>query len=363
MNPSRADRLQTAAWAGVALALVGLFYVLSPILAPFAIAAVFAYIFDPAVSWMATRRIPRAAAVLLVILGAGLALMLLLLILGPLIYREAIALVKRLPDLIELINQRVAPLLMSHFGVDLQIDAASARNWVSENWASAQDFIPILLGRLRASGSALLGLVASLFLIPVVMFYLLQDWPRVLAGLQSIIPRPALDPTMRILGEIDSVLSEFLRGQLSVMLLLAVYYSVGLWLAGLDFALPVGVVTGLFVFIPYVGFGGGLLLAIISALLQADGWPPLIGVAIVFGLGQLIESFALTPYLVGERIGLHPLAVIFALMAFGQLFGFVGILVALPASAAILVGLREVRAAWLTSRVYLGNTPADGPRQ
>ncbi|BAL25741.1 AI-2E family transporter [Azoarcus sp. KH32C] len=363
MNPSRADRLQTAAWAGVALALIGLFYALAPILAPFAIAAVFAYIFDPAVNWMAARRIPRAAAVLLVILGAGLALLLLLVILGPLIYREAIALLRRLPDLIELINQRVAPLLMSRFGVDVQIDAASARNWVSENWASAQDFIPIVLGQLRASGSALLGLVASLFLIPVVMFYLLQDWPRVLAGLQDIIPRPALEPTMRILAEIDSVLSEFLRGQLSVMLLLAIYYSAGLWLAGLDFALPVGVVTGLFVFIPYVGFGGGLLLAIISALLQAQGWPPLIGVAIVFGLGQLIESFALTPYLVGERIGLHPLAVIFALMAFGQLFGFVGILVALPASAAILVGLREVRKAWLASRLYLGDATTDIPLQ
>ncbi|HJV27209.1 MAG TPA: AI-2E family transporter [Aromatoleum sp.] len=363
MNPSRADRLQTAAWAGVALALIGLFYLLAPILAPFAIAAVFAYIFDPAVNWMARRRVPRAAAVLLVILGGGLALLLLLVILGPLIYREAIALVRRLPDLIELINQRVAPLLMSRFGVDLQIDAASARSWVAENWASAQDFIPIVLGQLRASGSALIGLVASLFLIPVVMFYLLQDWPRMLAGLQDIIPRPALEPTTRILTQIDSVLSEFLRGQLSVMLLLAVYYSIGLWLAGLDFALPVGVITGLFVFIPYVGFGGGLLLAIISALLQAEGWPPLIGVAVVFGLGQLIESFVLTPYLVGERIGLHPLAVIFALMAFGQLFGFVGILIALPASAAILVGLREVRKAWLASRLYLGDATPDTPPQ
>ncbi|NMG28508.1 AI-2E family transporter [Aromatoleum evansii] len=362
MNPSRADRLQTAAWAGVALALVALFYALSPILAPFAIAAVFAYICDPAVNWMAARRIPRPAAVLIVILGAGLLLVLLFLILAPMVWREAIALIRRLPDLIELLNARVAPVLQARFDIDFQLDAAFVRTWIAEHWDSAQDLIPVILGQLRQGGLALLGAAASVFLVPVVMFYLLQEWPRILDGLQTVIPRPMLERTMRIINDIDRVLSEFLRGQLSVMLLLAVYYSVGLWIAGLKFALPVGVITGLLVFIPYVGFGGGLLLAILTALLQAEGWSPLIGVAIVFGLGQLIESFVLTPYLVGERIGLHPLAVIFALMAFGQLFGFVGVLVALPASAAILVGLREVRTAWLTSRLYLGDTDSPPPQ-
>ncbi|WP_407278513.1 AI-2E family transporter [Aromatoleum evansii] len=362
MNPSRADRLQTAAWAGVALALVALFYALSPILAPFAIAAVFAYICDPAVNWMAARRIPRPAAVLIVILGAGLLLVLLFLILAPMIWREAIALIRRLPDLIELLNARVAPVLQARFDIDFQLDAAFVRTWIAEHWDSAQDLIPVILGQLRQGGLALLGAAASVFLVPVVMFYLLQEWPRILDGLQTVIPRPMLERTMRIINDIDRVLSEFLRGQLSVMLLLAVYYSVGLWIAGLKFALPVGVITGLLVFIPYVGFGGGLLLAILTALLQAEGWSPLIGVAIVFGLGQLIESFVLTPYLVGERIGLHPLAVIFALMAFGQLFGFVGVLVALPASAAILVGLREVRTAWLTSRLYLGDADSPPPQ-
>jgi predicted PurR-regulated permease PerM len=359
MNPSRADRLQTAAWAGVALALAALFYALSPILAPFAIAAVFAYICDPAVNWMVARRIPRAAAVLLVILGAGATLLLLLLILAPMVYREAVALIRRLPDLIELANARLGPLLMTHFDVDLQLDAAFVRNWIAEHWDAAQDLIPVVLGQLRQGGLALLGVAASIFLVPVVMFYLLQDWPKLLDGMQTVIPRPMLERTMRIINDIDRVLSEFLRGQLSVMLLLAVFYSVGLWFAGLKFALPVGVITGLLVFIPYVGFGGGLILAILTALLQAEGWPPLIGVAIVFSLGQLIESFLLTPYLVGERIGLHPLAVIFALMAFGQLFGFVGVLVALPASAAILVGLREVRTAWLASRLYRGDEASE----
>ncbi len=336
MNAPRADRLQTFTWTAAGLAIVALFWLLGPILTPFVVAAVFAYICDPAVNWMVARRVPRALAVLLVIVALGLVLVALALILVPMVYREAVLLIRRLPELVEMFNAQVAPILQARLGIELQLDAAQFRELIAANWNNAQDIVPIVLGHLKTGGMALLGFVANLFLIPMVMFYLLQEWPR-------------------ILDDIDSVMSEFLRGQLSVMMLLAVFYSVGLWFAGLNFALPVGVLTGLLVFIPYVGFGGGLILAILAALLQAEGWPPLVGVAVVYGLGQLVESFLLTPYLVGERIGLHPLAVIFALMAFGQLFGFVGVLVALPVSAALLVGLREVLGAWLASPVYLGD--------
>lgn len=362
MSPPRADRLQTLAWTAAGLALVGLFWALGPILAPFVIAAVFAYICDPAVNWMVARRVPRAFAVLLVIIAAGLALVTLALILLPMVYREGVLLVSRLPDLIEMFNAQLSPLLQARLGIDLQLDAAQFRQLIADNWSSAQDILPVLIGHLKTGGMALAGFLVNLFLIPLVMFYLLQEWPRILAELERIVPRPWLARTMRILNDIDSVMSEFLRGQLSVMLLLALFYSLGLWLAGLKFALPVGVLTGLLVFIPYVGFGGGLLLAIMAALLQGEGWPPLIGVAVVYGFGQLLESFLLTPYLVGERIGLHPLAVIFALMAFGQLFGFVGVLVALPVSAALLVGLREVRQAWFASPVYLGSEAPAGTK-
>ena len=362
MNSPRADRLQTFAWAAAGLAILGLFWLLGPILTPFVIAGVFAYICDPAVNWMVARRVPRAIAVLLVIIGLGLLLIALALILVPMVYREGLLLVRRLPDLVEMYNAQIAPLLQSRLGIEAQLDAAQFRALVAENWTSAQDIVPIVLGHLKTGGMALLGFLANLFLIPLVMFCLLQEWPHILDALQRIVPRPWLASTMRILQDIDSVMSEFLRGQLSVMMLLAVFYSVGLWLAGLKFALPVGVLTGLLVFIPYVGFGGGLILAIVAAVLQAEGWPPLIGVAAVYGLGQMVESFLLTPYLVGERIGLHPLAVIFSLMAFGQLFGFVGVLVALPVSAALLVGLREVQGAWLSSPVYLGrDTPPESP--
>src|SRR4030095_11725415 len=144
----------------------------------------------------------------------------------------------------------------------------------------------------------------------------------------------------------------FLRGQLMVMLVLAVYYTIALTIAGLDRALAIGVLTGLLVFIPYVGFGLGLTLGMIAALLQWNGWPGVIAVASVYGIGQLLENYVLLPWLVGDRIGLHPLAVIFALLAFGHVFGFAGVLFALPASAALLVGLRHLRALYHESDLY-----------
>ncbi|WP_227818310.1 AI-2E family transporter [Nitrogeniibacter aestuarii] len=352
---SLSDRqIQTATWIGVGIALLVLLYLLGPILGPFAVAAVLAYICDPMVSWLVNRRVPRAAAVLLVIALLGLVLAALLLILIPMVYKEAMTLVSRLPDLVEMLNTNVLPMLKNHFDVDIQLDANSIRQWVTENWSSAQDLLPGLVKKASTGGMAVIGFFANLLLVPMVMFYLLQEWPHITQGLRNVIPRPMVDRTMRILGDIDKVMSEFLRGQLSVMLLLAVFYSIGLWMAGLKFALPVGVITGLLVFVPFVGFTAGLVLALLSAILQAQGWPPIIGVAIVFSLGQLIESFLLTPYIVGDRIGLHPLVVIFALMAFGQLFGFVGVMVALPASAALLVALRELRGAYFSSHVYLG---------
>jgi predicted PurR-regulated permease PerM len=159
---------------------------------------------------------------------------------------------------------------------------------------------------------------------------------------------------LAFIDECDSVLGQYLRGQLLVMLALAVYYSIGLTLFGFDLALPVGVFTGLAVFIPYLGFGLGLVLALLTGLLQFASLYALVAVAVVYGIGQLVESFVLTPRLVGERIGMSPLAVIFALLAFGHLLGFVGVLVALPLSALLVVAVRRVRATYLESRLYLG---------
>tara|TARA_R110002049_G_scaffold78953_8_gene201476 strand:- start:144 stop:1262 length:1119 start_codon:yes stop_codon:yes gene_type:complete len=363
MSLPRAGRLQTALWAASGIAFLVLFWLLGPILTPFVVGAVFAYLCDPAVNWLASKRLPRPLAVLLVILAMGSAILLLFLILVPIFWREVAALVARLPELLEAFDTRLLPALNERLGTDVRLDIAALRELLAENQEQAKQLLPALLGQLREGGMALVSLATNLVLIPVVMFYLLQEWPRIIPAVRSVIPRPMVESTTRIVEQIDSVLSEFLRGQLSVMLVLATYYSIALWIAGLSFALPVGIITGLLSFIPFVGFGGGLILAILAALLQGEGLTLLIGVGIVYGLGQLLESYALTPYLVGERIGLHPLAVIFALMAFGQLFGFVGMLVALPVSAAILVGLREVRTAWFDSPLYLGDGESDSRQE
>jgi len=193
-------------------------------------------------------------------------------------------------------------------------------------------------------------------LIPVVMFYMLRDWNMMVERLDTLVPRDWHAKVRSIASDIDAVLAEFLRGQLLVMLVLAAYYVIGLTIAGLDRAFAIGILTGILVFIPYVGFGLGLVLGVAAALLQWTGWPGFVAVLAVYGVGQLLESYVLVPWLVGDRIGLHPLAVIFALLAFGQLFGFAGVLLALPVSAALLVGLRHLRAAYVVSPIYRGDS-------
>ena len=228
-------------------------------------------------------------------------------------------------------------------GTTISFDLSQLKSLVQDNAGALGDLSAQLAGSLKLGGQMLLGVIVNAMLLPVVMFYLLRDWPDLISGIDRLVPRAARPTVRNLAREIDAVLSEFLRGQGLVMLALATYYCVALKLAGLQFWLPVGLVTGLLVFVPYIGFGLGLMLGMLAALTQFSTPEPIIMVAVVFAIGQILEGFVLTPYLVGDRIGLHPLAVIFALMAFGQLFGFVGVLLALPASAALLVAFRMLR--------------------
>ena len=220
--------------------------------------------------------------------------------------------------------------------------------------ANAEEGLAALLSSARIGGSVALAIAGNAVLVPVVLFYLLMDWPQLVARVQALIPRRQVHSVNTFLNECDGLLGQYLRGQLLVMLVLAVYYAVGLALFGFDLAVPLGVFTGLAVFIPYIGFGLGLVLTLLAGMLQFASLQGLVAVAVVFGLGQLLESFVLTPRLVGERIGLSPLAVIFALLAFGHLFGFVGVLIALPLSAVALVALKRLRSAYLESRLFSG---------
>ena len=209
-----------------------------------------------------------------------------------------------------------------------------------------------MLSGVKAGGLLLLSILVNLALIPVVMFYLLRDWPMLLARIDDLTPPRWRGKVRAIAHDIDLVLAEFLRGQGMVMVVLAAYYAVALSIAGLDRAVAIGILTGVLVFIPYVGYGLGLVLGVTAAALQFTGWPGFVAVLAVYGIGQLMENYVLVPWLIGDRIGLHPLAVIFALLAFGQLFGFAGVLLALPVSAALLVGLRHLRAAYVASPLY-----------
>jgi predicted PurR-regulated permease PerM len=341
-------------WLAVALVVGGLLYLLSPILAPFLFAAILAYILDPLVERLTGKFVPRTLAVLLAMFGVLVAIVALALIVLPLFVKELRLLAERVPEFIVWLNQRLAPFLERHLGVAFQFDVDTVRRLAGDLVADNQDLVARLLGSLKIGGLAVLAFIVNLLLVPVVLFYLLRDWNPLLARVDALIPRRAYDKAKTILREVDVVLAEFLRGQLLVILAMSVFYVLALWLARLEFALPIGLIAGLLSIVPYVGALVGFVLASMAALMQFDSLWSVAWVWLAFGIGQALEGMAVTPLLVGERIGLHPVAVIFALLAFGQIFGFFGVLLALPASAALLVALRHLRRAYMASSLYGG---------
>lgn len=353
MTPTQDSRLHLAFWIVAVLVTFLLLYLLAPILAPFVLAGILAYIGSPIVDRLG--RLPRVLAVLLVLLGLLLLFAGLVLVILPLLMDELGRLATRTPQAMQQLNQQFFPRLEQHFGIHLRLDTAVFSKIFTGNWDVVQAIIGELYSSAKTGGVALLGFILNLLLVPVATFYLLLDWKNLIARIEHAIPRAWHSKCVAMARDIDAVLAQYLRGQILVMAILALYYSTALWVADIPSALPVGLVTGLLIFIPYLGFSTGFLLAVLVAGLQFSGWPPIIAVLIIYGIGQVLESFLLTPYLVGERIGLHPLTVIFALLAFGQLFGFFGLLLALPVSAMLSVGLRDLRAAYLDSRFYQGN--------
>ena len=349
MTLSRSVAVQ---WLVVAVALFALLYLLAPILAPFVAAAILAYICEPLVARLCVWKVPRTLAVLLTMLAIALLALGLLPVMLPLLQQEWAHLVARIPQWVDAARQHVLPALQQWFGASLQWDNAAIRQQLLGQLQGASGVAAQIIPWLGDSGGTLLALFANLLLIPLVMFYLLRDWSKILARLDGMIPRHWHDPAHTIMAEIDHVLAEFLRGQIAVMLLMSMFYSAALWLVGLEFALPIGLLAGLLVFVPYLGMVLGLLLATLAAVMQFPVWSDVLWVWGVFAAGQLLEGMVITPWLIGDRIGLHPLAVIFALLAFGQLFGFFGLLLALPLAAALLVVLRHARQSYLASAMF-----------
>ncbi len=350
---------RASAWAAVLLGMAAVLWLLTPVLTPFVVAAILAYALTPVVDrldHLGRGRLPRLLAVVLVELVFLLLLLSIALLIVPILVKQMPLLREQVPPLLNQFNEFLSPKL-AQLGLHVSLDVVSIRAFFVEHLsANMEDSVGQLLASAKMGGSVALSLLGNAVLIPVVLFYLLMDWQRFVGLLMGLVPPRMRAKVDSFTSEADAVLGQYLRGQLLVMLVLAVYYSVGLTLFGLTLALPIGVFTGLAIAIPYVGFGLGLILATLAGFLEfsltAGHVSALVMVLVVYGLGQLIESFYLTPRLVGERIGLHPLAVIFALLAFGHLLGFVGVLIALPLSAVLLVAIRRMRSAYLGSALY-----------
>lgn len=347
------ERFSALQWLTGAALLAWLLYLLSPILTPFVAAAILAYLCAPLVDWLCVRRVPRAGAALLVMLLLSGLLVLLALLLLPMLQREIVLFMSRMPALFDALRVKFSPFMQQYLHVNFQWDGEALRTWLNSQWQQgAGGVTDRVLPWLGGGSAALLGLLMNAVLLPVVLFYLLRDWVLLLGRIEELIPRRWHDTALQLVAEVDAVLDEFLRGQIVVMLVMSVFYAAGLWFAGLDFALPIGLVAGMLVFIPYVGMVTGLLLATLASAAEFTSFGSVLLVWGVFGAGHLLESMVITPRLVGERIGLHPLAVIFALLAFGQMFGFFGVLLALPLSAILLVCLRHAKAWYFSSSLY-----------
>lgn len=328
-------------------------YVLAPVLTPFVVAILLAYIGDPWVDKLELRKLSRTQSVLVVFGVIVVVSVPLPVILAVVLEHQLAIFVTKLPTYLSAVQQSFLPWLQARFGVDpAWFDAARLSAALSAHWQQVGGAAAMLGSFLSQSSFAVLGALANFILIPVVAFYVLRDWDILVARVHELIPR-TIEPTVaRLTVECDAVIAAFLRGQLSVMLALGVVYILGLWIVGLDISVLIGLGAGLVSFVPYLGFVVGIVAASIAAAIQFHDVFHLIMVWLVFGVGQVLESMVLTPILLGDRIGLHPVMVIFAVMVGGHLFGFFGILLALPVAAVAMVLLRHAHARYLRSDWY-----------
>jgi predicted PurR-regulated permease PerM len=339
-------------FAGVVLAGF-LVYLLAPVITPFLMGALLAYLGDPFADWLESKKLSRSAAVVVVFIVIFLVIITLPLVLLPLSEQQISALVRNLPKYVDWLQNTVVPFLSQTFNIDKDaLDTQSIKQTLMNNWRDVGGLAGKIVGTMTQSGVALLAWLANLVLVPVVTFYLLRDWDVLVARIHELIPRQQEPTVAKLARASDEVLGQFLRGQLTVMVALGVICTTGLWLIGLDLTLLVGMIAGLVSFVPYLGTIVGILLAGVAALMQFGDAMHLLYVAIVFAVGQSLEGMILTPLLVGDKIGLHPVAVIFAVMAGGQLFGFVGVLIALPVAAVVVVILRHMREVYTASELY-----------
>ncbi|HEV7490822.1 MAG TPA: AI-2E family transporter [Rhodanobacteraceae bacterium] len=327
-------------------------WLLAPVLMPFVIAALFAYLGDPLVDRL-ERRMPRTLAVSLVFLVMIVVVVGIVLVLVPFIERQISNFLVQLPTWINWFQTTAAPWLEAHLGISTDLlDTQQIIGALQSNWKEAGGFAAAVVAKVSKSGLTIVGWALNIVMVPVVAFYLLRDWDIMVERIHALVPRSIEPVVTRLARESDDVLGAFLRGQLSVMIALGVLYGVGLWAVGISVGPLIGMIAGLISFVPYLGAITGVVMGIIAALVQYQDWTHVTLVLLVFAIGQTLEGYVLVPRLVGEKIGLHPVAVIFAVLAGGELFGFLGVLLALPVASVVMVLLRYAHQRYTASELY-----------
>lgn len=320
---------------------LGSFYLLSSILAPFLAGALIAYLCDPLVRRLMKFHINRILAVTIVFLTAFLGTMLFLIFLIPLIEKQVMYFIGQVPDMVTWTTVK-AKWFMNYYNISISPDETTLKKFFADYITKAGGFVNWMIQTTLTSGKTIFEVLVYLVLIPLVTFYLLRDWDRVLLGIDKILPQKIKPKIVAIAKECDEVTSAFFRGQLLVMLSLGFYYSVTLSLMGLNVGVIIGLIIALLSIIPYLGSMIGILIAAITAYMQFGDLEHLMWLALIFVVGHIMENFILTPLLIGNRVGLHPVAVIFAILAGGTLFGFFGVLLAIPSAAIITILLRHL---------------------
>lgn len=335
-----------------------LIYLLAPVITPFAISAVLAYFGDPLADRLEKVsiwrwKLGRTVAVSIVFVLLLSLLTIVLLIIVPLLIEQIRLLVHRLPQWIEWFSGTALPWLASKAGFDIEgFDNSQFSEMFKDYWKEISTAAFKVVDFISRGGMAVAALLTNLVLIPVVTFYLLRDWDSLIQAVHDLLPRNMEVEISQMASEVDNVLGAFFRGQLMVMMALGLIYSVGLSVVGIEFAILIGMGAGLLSIVPYLGSIVGVLVAAGAAIFQFQDVFHLLMVLLVFGVGQSAEGMYLTPKLVGDQIGLHPVTVIFAVLAGGQLFGFLGILLALPVAAALNVLVRHLHQKYRQSELY-----------
>ncbi len=336
----------------------GLIYLLAPILMPFVFAAILAYLGDPLADRLEivkikTFQLGRTNAVIIVFITLFAIIFSVLGVLIPKVEFQIGLFINKFPEYISWLNSSVIPWLEVHLGWDVsRIETDKIMTLLKSHWQNAGGGVMFFMGSVSRSGVVLAEWLMNLVLIPVITFYLLRDWDILVTKIQNLLPRRVVPTAKKLAFETDIVLGAFMRGQFYVMLALGCIYSTGLWIVGLNLALLIGVLAGIVSFVPYLGSIVGITVACIAAILQFQDIMYLIPVSIVFAVGQSLEGMLLTPWLVGDKIGLHPVAVMFSVLAGGQLFGFLGVLLALPVASVIMVFLRHIHDIYRDSEFY-----------